>query len=274
VARIPAAVPAHLANYQSTGLGTSTASEDNLVPLVYVLQSNSPQAMRGDPQYIDGAEAGCVWLRNSGLPPVSGEDGILVQPCHFYKDVVEWIPRKQGGGFVARHSPQNGESVPELLERLGAERVEDEENPSRIRYRNEAGNDLIETRYHVVRIFLEDGARLPYVIPMTGTGHSTSRGWMFAMNSKRLPSGQKADSFLCLYRLRTKFRTNAQGSWYAWDIEGHDDPETGHWVPTAEDVEAGAAMHSAFATGAKGAETPVGREADEGADAEAGGDTI
>src|SRR3972149_2403505 len=63
------------------GQGISTAPEDNLVPLIYVLQATSPAVKKGDPSRIDGAEAGDFWLRNSSEPIVRGEDGLLFQPC-------------------------------------------------------------------------------------------------------------------------------------------------------------------------------------------------
>jgi hypothetical protein len=106
-----AAPPAELMQYadEQTGLGVSTASEDRLVPLIYVLHYTSPQVMKGDSKYIPGAEPGDFWLRNAprGLEIIKGNDGLLVQSCWFYRDVGEWLPRQDGGGggqgFRGRH---------------------------------------------------------------------------------------------------------------------------------------------------------------------------
>jgi len=100
---------------------------------------------------------------------------------------------------------------------------------------------------------------LPYVIPMSGTGHTASRTWMFEMNQRLLPSGKSAPTYAGIYRLRTKPRSNPMGTWFAWDIafEG--------WVTKAEFAR-GHALHEAFASGAQMAEAPlasVGEVADD-----------
>ena len=89
---------------EDAGAGLSTAAEDNLVPMMRILQTLSPQAKANNPDYIPGAKPGDIWLRNSDYPPISGAEGILFQPCYFSQDYVEWIPRSAGGGLVARHA--------------------------------------------------------------------------------------------------------------------------------------------------------------------------
>jgi hypothetical protein len=46
------------------GRGVSFKPEDQLIPLITVLQANSPQCNARLPKYVDGAEAGRFWLRN------------------------------------------------------------------------------------------------------------------------------------------------------------------------------------------------------------------
>src|ERR1700744_6508473 len=69
--------------HADAGKGVSTASEDNIVPLIYVLQSGSPQVKKNNPDYIEGAGEGDLWLRNAPTPIIDGLKGILVQPCYF-----------------------------------------------------------------------------------------------------------------------------------------------------------------------------------------------
>src|SRR5215475_3414815 len=90
-------VPADLSD-QYAGMGTSHAADDNLVPLVYILQKQSPQVERQDTRHIKGAEAGDIWLRNSPKEIVKGGEGILFQPCYFTINWIEWVPRERGGG--------------------------------------------------------------------------------------------------------------------------------------------------------------------------------
>ena len=242
VKAVEGAIPSILAERMArdAGKGVSKDQSDNMVPLIYILQAQSPQVMKRNPQYIQGAEAGSIWLRGVGSPVVNGEEGILFQPCFFSKDWVEWIPRDAGGGFVGRHP-----ILPDDAKNVG-----DPRNPNRLNYMRPNGNQLRETRYHAGLVHGR-GAPMPFVIPMSSSGHTTSRSWMFLMNSKQLPNGGTAPSFAQLFRLKTKLRTNAQGEWYAWDVE-----DAG-WVNSIKDYEMGHALHEAFDMGNKAAEAPV-----------------
>lgn len=219
--------------------GLSSDQADNLVPLIYVLQAQSPQVLKRNPAFIDGAEAGSIWFRNAANPIVSGEKGFIFQPCYFNKDWVEWVPRDDGGGFVGRHQ----ELPPD------AQRQEDEKNPNRVSYIRKNGNEVIETRYHVGYVYGR-GNPQPFVIPLHSTGHTFSRTLMFAMNSKQLADGSIPPSFASFYRLFTKPRSNARGEWYGWEFE-----DLG-WVEREEDYARGEALNAAFASGEKKVEEP------------------
>lgn len=239
------ALPAHLASKMAehAGKGVSTDQADNLIPLIYVLQPLSPQVNKRNPAYIKDAEPGDIWLRNYQDPIVKGEEGIIFQPCFFSKDWVEWVPRDDGGGFVARH-----DELPK-----DAKLIEDDKG--RKKYVRPNGHEVIETRYHAGYVYTDTGP-VGYVIPLTSTGHTVSRDWMFRMNNKQLPSGEKAPSWAFLYRLKTKERSNAAGTWFTYEIQ-----EEG-WVQTEEDLDRGFQLHNAFATGAKKAEHDVARDDD------------
>ena len=47
------------------GRGVSTKAEDQLIPILYVLQTNSPACDSRGPDYIDGAEPGHFLLRGA-----------------------------------------------------------------------------------------------------------------------------------------------------------------------------------------------------------------
>lgn len=245
-----AAPPAALSQKikMNAGKGLSKAQEDNLVPLIYVLQANSPQVNKRDPAYIQGAEAGDIWLRNAPEPIVNGASGFLFQPCFFTKCYNEWVPRSDGGGFVARHRTMPAE----------AKLTEDLQNPTKKKFCLPNGNEVIETREHVGLVHVGE-QRLPFVIPLTSTGHSFSRKWMFMMNAKQI-DGADVPSFACVYKLKTLFKSNKAGDWYMLDVEDGD------WV-SERDFEAGLQIYEAFASGAKQAEAPIeqGVHEDEGA---------
>jgi hypothetical protein len=221
------------------GEGVSKAQDDNLVPLVYILQKQSPQVEKRDSKYVEGAEAADIWLRNAPSPIVKGEEGILFQPCYFSIDWVEWVPRDKGGGFVARHKE---------LPKDAAKHV-DPQNPNKVKYLRPNGNEVIQTRNHIGYV-LNGKQPLPYVIPMYSSGHTTSREWMFRINSQQLPNGQTAASYARLYRLRTRARSNQLGTWYSWDIADEG------WV-SKDQWERGKQLYKAFAGGEKEAEAPI-----------------
>lgn len=72
------------------------------LPAVKLLQAISPECTKGDEKYIKGAEASMLLFTGSG-ETYDGEEGLTFIPLQAQKSYVEWIPRKQGGGFVASY---------------------------------------------------------------------------------------------------------------------------------------------------------------------------
>jgi hypothetical protein len=83
------------------GRGVSFDQSDQLLPLIYILQSNSPYTDRRSPDYIDDAEAGHFYFRNAQVPIRDGTAGITVIPVRMGKVSIEWLPDRQG--LVAIH---------------------------------------------------------------------------------------------------------------------------------------------------------------------------
>jgi hypothetical protein len=186
---------------KGAGRGTSQKAEDNIVPMLAVLQPLSPQVQEDQPSYIQGAKPGMIWLKTAPTPLLTE---ILFQPCYFDRKQVEWKPRDQGGGFVARHDEMPGDAVP----------VKDQKNPEKIRWMRPRGTEIIDTRYHAGHVVFPNGLMMPYLIPLSSTGHTVSRTWQTHMNNFRTAEGEIADSFGRLYRLTTRRRQNAAGSWF------------------------------------------------------------
>lgn len=240
-------LPAHLRDKikADAGKGISEQADDSLVPLLVVLQALSPQVMKQKPEYLKNAEAGDIWTKNAPHPVVKGEVGILFQPCSFYKNVVEWIPKNKdgsGGGYVGEHPVMPAD----------AKEVADKDDPERKRMMSPRGTEYVETRNHAGIVYTDDGQAFPYLIPLSSSGHSVSRQWMFMMKSKAI-EGTKVPSFAVLYRLKTILRTKGTYNWHVIDPkEGGDDGEV-LWA-TEEQYEAGKALHDAFAAGEKKAD--------------------
>lgn len=248
-----ASVPAFMKDKASAdvGKGTSQNQEDNLVPLIYILQSNSPQVTDRNPDYIEGAKPGDIWLRNAPVPIVKGDVGMLFQPCFFSKDWVEWKPHR--GGYAGRHDSRPDDATEQP----------DPQDKERKLWVRKNGNIVTETRYHIGYVIDEEtGAAVPFVIPFSGSGHTVSRQWMFSMNSKAIPGVEgSAPSWACLYRLKTKFTSNAKGDWFKFD------PEDAGWVESEAEYERGKKLNEAFMAGAHKIEVPQA----EGAGQQSGG---
>ena len=236
-------LPAHLLGKmeQHAGLGTSQAADDNIVPMITILQALSPQLNSTRAEFIEGAKQGQILLKNSEQPL---SDTIIFQPCYYFRKVVEWVPRNKGGGFVAHH-----DTMPDDVE----ERVDSEGKKKWVRKSN--GNECIDTRYHVGHVVTEDGSLLPYVIPLSGSGHNVSRQWHTIMNAVRLPNGEVPPSFARLYKLKTVMKTKNNNSWFTFDVS------SAGWADEAQ-FDRGLILNGDFAKGEKNVDTSS--NADEG----------
>jgi hypothetical protein len=242
------------------GRGISTDQADNLVPLIYLLQTNSPQVNQRNEKYVDGAAPGDIWLRNSDTPIIRGDEGIVFQPCHFQVSYNEWVPREDNGGFVGVHL-----SVPP-----NAKCGEDPTKPGKVYWEMPNGNEIIETRTYRGFVILPDGRALPYSLPFSGTGHTAAKTMMFLSNQQRTTKGTKPALWSCFYRLKTQLRKNKLGEFFNFTVANAGVNGKTAWVQTAEEYERGRALYEAFESGAKKDEAPAHNDADAAMD-DAGG---
>ena len=228
-----------------TGLGLSTRAEDNLVPFIKLLQKGSPEVNRNEDAYIEGAGAGDILLRNPDVV-VSGNDGIIFQPCHHSVMWVEWHPDR--GGFVANYDREN--PPVDMVQAKEAKR----------RFYRDNGNELVETGYYAGYIYRDGEPAMQCVISLASTGHKFRKEFMSLMNRKVTKSGQSASMFTSLYRLTTQYNTNALGDWFTWKATDHA------WA-SPEQVLAGKKLYQQLTSGEKqleiAAEDDSGGEDDE-----------
>lgn len=223
------------------GKGISDRQEDNIVPLVYLLQSNSPQTQKGSDKHVKGATGGAIWLRNApeGQNVFEGDEGIVFQPCHFNVCWIEWLPNR--GGFVARHSAR-----PEAAQLVDVER---EDGTTGKRWEMPSGNVVAESREYAGFVHSGDGDDrgddMAYTIPFGGTNLTVAKQWMSAMRNEKLPSGERAPLFANNYVIKTKLRSRGKFNWFVYEID-----KVGP-VETVEEIERGNALADAFSTGTK-----------------------
>lgn len=252
------------------GGGLSKDAADNMVPLIYLLQSGSPQVKNGEAARIEGAEAGDIWLRGAEKQIIKAKDGIVFQPCHFYKELIEWLPER--GGFVARHDIElmkvEKGKVTFVGDLADVKEVQDPKNPDRKIYARENGNAIVETRCHAGYVYEEGFMPMPFIINLSSTGHTFSKQWMFLMNSQTYKGKQVDKSWVFLYRMKTTLKKNNKGSWYMYTAikergVGFLGTDKEDKVQGAKEYNLGKSLFEAMIAGTMKAETPI-------ADAETG----
>jgi len=224
------------------GKGISDRQEDNIVPLVYLLQSNSPQTQKGSDKFVKGATGGAIWLRNApeGASVFDGDEGIVFQPCHFSVCWIEWLPNR--GGFVARHS-----SRPETAVLTDVER---EDGTVGKRWEMPNGNVVAESREYAGFVYApgdesERADDMAYTIPFGGTNLTVAKQWMSTMRNEKLPSGDRSPLFANKFLIKTKLRSRGKFNWFVYEID-----KVGP-VESVEEIERGNALADAFSTGVK-----------------------
>lgn len=221
------------------GAGLSSSADDNIVPFIVLLQDMSPEVKKRDPNYVEGAEPGMymdratkrLWAGDTSMAERTGKPVLVFQHCYFDRQVVEWIPRNDGGGFVARY-PLKG-TVEDTMRAAGGKQVTDPQDPNKKVWKTGDGShDLIDTRYHFGNVINDDGSARPAVLAFSSTGHTVSRQWMTTMNEFKIPdpkTGQplrnekgealKLPAWSRKYVVGSKPKENKKGSFFVGTVE-------------------------------------------------------
>jgi hypothetical protein len=216
--------------------GVSFKAEDQLLPLIYALQSMSPQVQKRGDNYIEGAEAGDFWLRNALNPIRKGEEGIIAIPVTMIRTWIEWLPNR--GGFVARHDEPPADMVAKIIRG-------DDGRERQVTARGN-GNLIVDTREFYIMV---DGD--PYVLPCSSTKHTFARQWQTMFHRFKHPkTGKIMPAFAHRYRLSTVPASNALGKWFGLKFE--DAGES-----SITELKAAIAFSEAVTKGERKAEAPI-----------------
>lgn len=197
------------------GMGFENAdSNAYAIPFISILQSGSPQCKKSEGKYIKGAEEGMLYNTVSELVS-SGDEGILVVPCHYDRVFLEFGDRDAGDtGFYGAHSPSSERVLSTQVATSGKHEG---------KLVTAEGHILTDTRQHYVLVVDVDGAYSPAVIGMSSTQIKASRNWMSKMDGIKM---KRADGsmftppmFSHVYKLTTVPQSNDQGAWMGWKIE-------------------------------------------------------
>jgi hypothetical protein len=185
-------------------LGGKTTIRDISIPMVYILQSMSPQVQEG-PKYIKDAKAGDIYL-SVAEKIFPGKEGLTFVPAYFERKYVEWLPRDKGGGFVASYDPDNS-----------AVKSAKPNEKGKLILAN--GHELTETAYHYIMV-LTDGIWMQAIMPLKSTALKFSRRLGSLIQSAVIPGTDKqAPRFLFTYNMKTIRESNELGSWSSPNFE-------------------------------------------------------
>lgn len=192
--------------------GFNNVGKDDLaIPFLAILQSGSPQVKRSEGEYIDGAAEGMLFntVTKEVIDPAKRD--VLVVPCAYDRNFVEWRTREAGGGFVKSHAATAGE-------RLSQDTMRDEKGRDIL----PNGNQLNDTRSFYVMVLDTDGVPQPAFITMTSTQIKKARQWLTQQNLLTLkgPAGiYRPPMYASKWRVTTVPESNEKGSWMGWAFE-------------------------------------------------------
>ena len=197
-----------LEKFADTGFD-NVDSKSLALPFLKVLGQLSPQVTQGDAQFMPQARAGMIY--NTVTDELyDGSQGILVIPCFYKLEYIEWKDRDKGAVAPINVYPADSDIMSKTT------RGDDGKD------RLSNGNYVEETASHYV-IICEEGKHSSALITMKSTQRKKSKKWnsmMMSLRSKK-KDGQgffKPAPFTQTYRLKTVLEKNNLGSWYGWEI--------------------------------------------------------
>ncbi len=204
-------------------------AEDVITPSIRVLQGLSPQVKKASPTYVTGAEEGMLFnTANNEL--YDGGKGIVVIPCFFNREWVEWKPKNMGGGLVKKWGKDESFKNEGYTDEKGKWVKKSKEKG------NEGKNELeiVNTaNYCVLLINLVTMSARPCMIRLSSTEFKKSRRWNSLIDSIEIcdqagkPLFKKDGSliqgneipFWYMYHITTVPESNESGSWFGFRIE-------------------------------------------------------
>lgn len=183
----------------------SMSQEDFALPFLRLLTTTSPEI--GE---MDGAMPGMVLNTVTG-ELYDGKQGIMVIPCAYVRQYIEWAPRGTGSGAPLSIYP----ATSDILSRTHRE-------PGDNKDYLDNGNYVENTANHYVLVVGASGMPEPALITMKSTQLKKSRKWNSMMMSVKLMGKNGAYTppmYSQIYRLSTQAESNDKGKWYGWEIE-------------------------------------------------------
>jgi len=185
---------------ERSGAGIQDREEDRVQSWVKVLHQLSPELNMRQPNYVEGAKAGDIWIAGRQLL-ISGTQGFDFLPVVYRLEWVEWPGQPGTGGRpVARY--------PKAPEQHGGTQIA----PGKIDLPN--GHQIIETRYFMGVVFGFEEP-FPAILTFTSTGTDQAKNWIQRIRSKKNASGKMAPLYRYMWHVTTFPMSNKAGQeWY------------------------------------------------------------
>jgi len=157
--------------------------EDNVVPMLNILQSKSPQVEEAQKARDLSVCAGM--LRNTLTGQIYDPTKQKIElAIGFYRTTInEWIPRTSGGGFVGERPADDPEY------KMASQKIRVEKKKLVPRVPIENGNELVETLTMFGAIRVDGGDPEPIAVPCWSTKLKHARVITQALQNFRLKSG-------------------------------------------------------------------------------------
>lgn len=191
---------------QDAGAGFDSMTQDDYaLPFLRLLTNTSPEVGS-----LDGAMPGMVLNSVTG-ELFDGKKGILVVPCAYIRQYIEWAPRGQGSGAPVHIYP----ATSDILSQTSREPGDNKDYLPN-------GNYIENSANHYVMVIDQDGVPNPALIVMKSTQLKKSRKWNSMMQSVKMQGKNglfTPPMFSQVYRLTTAAESNDKGKWFGWEIE-------------------------------------------------------
>jgi hypothetical protein len=169
------------------------------IPRLAIIEKMSPELEEGDEAYIEGAKPGMIVNKVMGTLHTN-DNPLHVIPVYRRRVYLEWVPRNQGGGFVAEHNVADGAELMKSTTR----------NEKNVDILPGTGNELHNVLEFYVLATADGIAWEPAVISMSRTRMAEGKRWNQRIDNF-LRNGQKIKPWAQVYPMTTAKKDNPDG---------------------------------------------------------------
>ena len=183
----------------------SMQQDDFALPFLRLLTNVSPEI--GE---VEGAMPGMI-LNSVTNQLYYGKKGVMVIPCAYIRQYIEWAPRGSSSGAPLAIYP----ATSDVLSRTHRE-------PGDNKDYLDNGNYIENTANHYVMVINDEGLPEAALIVMKSTQLKKSRKWNSMMMSTKMLGKNgpyTPPMYSQVYRLTTQGESNDKGKWFGWEIE-------------------------------------------------------